>query len=273
MIKILSAYDFDHSGACLIKRNLLHNRLIHVEDTTTPHYTSKFWSMEPKKTKRADLTEKSFLFFNIGLVVSLGLAIMAFNYRVYDSDKAKTLTGQQGQIEEMIEPPVTEQLPPPPQFQIEQPQIVEVPNDKKIEQDIKINMDIETHLDKVVIEAPIIQPVIEEEKEDPHQIFIVVEETAVPIGGLPAFYEYVLAKMKYPAQARRMEIEGKVFVEFVVEKDGAITDVKAIKGIGAGCDEEAVRVVSESPRWKPAKQRGRAVRQRMVLPITFRMNK
>jgi protein TonB len=230
--------------------------------------------MEPKKTKQADLGEKSFLFFNIGLIISLSLAIMAFKFKVYDNAGAKDLNQGKTIVEEMIEPPVTEQLPPPPPPQVQQPQIVEVPDDRKIEEDIKINMDIETHLDQVVVEAPVISaPAVEEEKEDPHEIFIVVEETAAPIGGISAFYEYVLEKLKYPAQARRMEVEGKVFVEFVVEKDGSITDVRALKGIGAGCDEEAVRVVSESPKWKPAKQRGRSVRQRLVLPITFKMSK
>ncbi len=229
--------------------------------------------MEPKKTPKADLANKSFLFFNIGLVISLGLAIMAFNYKVYDDTSAKDLRTAHKIADEMIEPPVTEQLPPPPAPQLEQPQLIEVPNEKKIEEDIKINMDIETHMDKVVVEVHVAPPVVEEEKEDPHQIFIVVEETAVPVGGMTAFYDYVLEKLKYPAQARRMDIEGKVFVEFVIEKDGSITDVKAIKGIGAGCDEEAVRVVSESPKWKPAKQRGKSVRQRMVLPITFKMNR
>lgn len=233
----------------------------------------KSWSMEPKKSKKADLSGKSFLFFNVGLIVSLGLAITAFNYKVYDDTTAKDLQKGSAVIEELMEPPVTQQLPPPPAPQLEQPQIVEVPNETKIEEDIRINMDIETQIDQVVKEAPVIAPVIEEEKEDPHQIFVVVEETAVPVGGLPAFYEYVLKNLKYPAQARRMDVEGRVFVEFVIEKDGSITDVKAIKGIGAGCDEEAVRVVTNSPKWKAAKQRGKAVRQRMVLPITFKMTR
>ena len=68
-----------------------------------------------------------------------------------------------------------------------------------------------------------------------------------------------------------MEIEGKVFVQFVVEKDGSLSDVHVIKGIGAGCDEEAIRVVQNAPKWKPAKQRGRPVRQRLVLPLTFKL--
>ncbi|MGB3618259.1 MAG: energy transducer TonB, partial [Catalinimonas sp.] len=74
-----------------------------------------------------------------------------------------------------------------------------------------------------------------------------------------------------PEQARRMGVEGRVFVQFVVERDGTLTDVQAVKGIGAGCDEEAIRAVKESPKWKPGKQRGRPVRVRMVMPIVFKM--
>jgi protein TonB len=68
-----------------------------------------------------------------------------------------------------------------------------------------------------------------------------------------------------------MGIEGKVYVQFVVDKDGTLTDIKALKGIGAGCDEEAVRVIGGSPKWKPGKQRGRPVKVRMVLPIIFKL--
>lgn len=225
--------------------------------------------MEPKKSEKADLTRKSFLFFNIGLIVSLLLAIMAFSYRVYDDTSVKDLGDKDAILDEIMDVPPTEQLPPPPP-KIQQPQIVEVPDEKKIEEEIEINMDTEVTEDTKV-EQITIQPTVEVEKEDPNQIFLVVEETAAPIGGMPAFYEYVQKKMKYPAQARRMGIEGKVFVEFVIEKDGTITDVKAIKGIGAGCDEEAVRVVQSAPKWKPGKQRGKPVRQRMVLPISFKL--
>jgi protein TonB len=112
---------------------------------------------------------------------------------------------------------------------------------------------------------------VEQPKENPDEIFLVVEEGAMPKGGMEAFYKFVRDKLKYPAQARRMGIEGKVFVEFVVNRDGSIVDVKSIKGIGAGCDEEAVRVVQSMPAWNPGKQRGKPVRQRMVLPITFKL--
>lgn len=224
--------------------------------------------MEPKKTEKADLTKKSFLFLTVGLVISLLLAIMAFSYRVYDDTSVTDLSNKDAMEEEILEVPPTEQLPPPPP-KIQQPQIIEVPDEKKIEEEIEINMDTEV-TEETKVEEIKIAPV-EEEKEDPNQIFLVVEETAAPIGGMPAFYEFVGKKLKYPAQARRMGVEGKVFVEFVIERDGSITDVKAIKGIGAGCDEEAVRVLQSAPKWKPGKQRGKPVRQRMVLPIAFKL--
>jgi protein TonB len=223
--------------------------------------------MEPKKTEKADLENKSFMFFSLGLIVALLLSITAFTYRVYDDTSAKDLSNNAANNEEILEVPPTQQLPPPPP-KIQQPQIIEVPDEKKIEEEIEINMDTEVTEQTKVEEIKIAEV---EEKEDPDQIFLVVEETAAPTGGMPAFYEYVGKKLKYPAQARRMGIEGKVFVEFVIERDGTITDVKAIKGIGAGCDEEAVRVLQSAPKWKPGKQRGKPVRQRMVLPIAFKL--
>ena len=223
--------------------------------------------MEPKKTEKADLEKKSFMFFSLGLIIALLLSITAFTYRVYDDTSAKDLSNNTANNDEILEVPPTQQLPPPPP-KIQQPQIIEVPDEKKIEEEIEINMDTEVTEQTKVEEIKIAEV---EEKEDPDQIFLVVEETAAPTGGMPAFYEYVGKKLKYPAQARRMGIEGKVFVEFVIERDGTITDVKAIKGIGAGCDEEAVRVLQSAPKWKPGKQRGKPVRQRMVLPIAFKL--
>ena len=90
-------------------------------------------------------------------------------------------------------------------------------------------------------------------------------------GGITEFYKFVGNNLKYPAQARRMGIEGKVFVHFIIDKDGSLSDIKVVRGIGAGCDEEVVRIVQKSPKWNPGKQRGRPVRVRMMLPITFKL--
>jgi protein TonB len=224
--------------------------------------------MEAKKTEKADLTNKSWLFFNIGLLVSLLIAVSAFEYRQYDDTGVKDLNKGNNQMEEIIEVPPTDQPPPPPP-KIQQPQIVEVPDEEEIEEEIKVEFDVEVTEDTKVSEI-VIAPV-EEPKEEVDEIFTVVEETAAPKGGMQAFYDFVGKKLKYPAQARRMGTEGKVFVQFVINKDGTISDVVAIKGIGAGCDEEAVRIIQTSPPWTPGKQRGKPVKQRMVLPITFKL--
>jgi periplasmic protein TonB len=223
--------------------------------------------MEAKKTEKADLTKKTSLFFSIGLLVTMALVFMAFEWRDYE-DSLVDLQGKNTNIfEEMLEVPPTEQ-PPPPAPIIQQPQIVEVPDEEEIKEDLNLKFDVEV-TEETKVEEVIVAPV--EEKEDVDQIFSVVEEGAEPKGGMPAFYKYVGEKIKYPAQARRMGVEGRVFVEFVVNRDGSIVDVKSIKGIGAGCDEEAVRIVQSAPAWKPGKQRGKAVRQKMVIPIIFKL--
>lgn len=103
-------------------------------------------------------------------------------------------------------------------------------------------------------------------------VFTVVEEQPEFEGGMDAFYRYVMNEMTYPIQARQKGVEGRVDVQFVVEKDGSLSDVKAIKGIGAGCDSEAVRVVQNAPSFKPGTQRGYPVRVRMLMPIIFKLN-
>lgn len=224
--------------------------------------------MEAKKTEKADLTKKTSLFFSIGLTVTMAIIVMAFEYKTYDETDVKTLGAKVENMEEILEVPPTEQPPPPPP-KIQQPQIIEVPDEEEIKEEIKVEFDAEITEETKVEAIQIVE--VEQPKEDVDEVFLVVEETATPQGGMQAFYEYVGKKLKYPAQARRMNIEGKVFVEFVVNRDGSIVDVKSIKGIGAGCDEEAVRVIQSAPAWKPGKQRGKPVRQRMVLPITFKL--
>ncbi|MEM8964810.1 MAG: M56 family metallopeptidase [Bacteroidota bacterium] len=107
---------------------------------------------------------------------------------------------------------------------------------------------------------------------DTDGVFAVVENMPTPEGGMREFYQYVGQNMKYPVQARRMGIEGKVFVQFVVNEYGELTDFQALKGIGAGCDDEAIRVLEEAPAWNPGTTDGKPVPVRMVLPITFHLD-
>ena len=134
-----------------------------------------------------------------------------------------------------------------------------------------MNLDIEMTEDTRIEEVVVSNEVEEMPEEKADEVFTIVEEQPSPIGGIKAFYDYVGKNLKYPSKAARMGVEGRVFVEFIVEKDGRLTDIKVAKGIGGGCDEEAVRVISSAPKWKPGKQRGNPVRVRMVMPIMFQL--
>lgn len=225
--------------------------------------------MELKKNPKVDLRKKAALFLNIGFVISLLIVIMAFQHKFPTDNKPESLGKVDENFEKTIEIPPTEQEPPPPP-KTEQPKIIEVANDKKIDNDIKINLDVEANEETKVAPVKVHQEPIKEEKAE--QIFTIVEDQPTPKGGMAAFYNYVAKHMEYPAQARRMNVEGKVYVQFVVDKDGSLTDVKVLKGIGAGCDKEAISIIKHAPKWNPGKQRGRPVKVRMVIPIVFQLS-
>ncbi|MBN8576384.1 MAG: energy transducer TonB [Cytophagales bacterium] len=224
-------------------------------------------ALELKKSPRASLSDKRGLFFSVGLAVSLLLALSAFEWKQFEKPILEISSVTTNSFEEIVEVPATE-IPPPPEVIVQQPRLVAVPDEQEIKQELKFTFDMEvTEETRVQQVEAIEQPKVEDEKAD--EIFTVVEVSAEPKGGRAAFYKYVGENIQYPAQARRMGIQGRVFVEFVVNKDGALTDVVVVKGIGAGCDEEALRIVKNAPAWNPGRQRGRAVKQRMVIPITF----
>ena len=109
-------------------------------------------------------------------------------------------------------------------------------------------------------------------KPNANGVYQIVEEMPQYPGGEKAMMEYVAKNVVYPQEARDKEISGRVFVSFVVEKDGSIGEVKVMRGIGGGCDEEAVRVVKAMPKWKPGKQEGKPVRVSYMMPINFKLN-
>ncbi|MFT7031451.1 MAG: TonB family protein [Marinoscillum sp.] len=113
---------------------------------------------------------------------------------------------------------------------------------------------------------------LSEKSKQEGEVFTIVEEQPEFEGGIDAFYQYLGNEIKYPEQAREMGVEGRVYVQFVVETDGSLSEVKSVKGIGAGCDTEAVRVVQNAPAFKPGSQRGKPVRVRMVMPIAFTLD-
>lgn len=103
------------------------------------------------------------------------------------------------------------------------------------------------------------------------EIFTVVEESATPKGGMPALYELLASNLKYPDSARHAGVQGKIFVEFVVNENGSLSDFRILKGISKQCNDEAIRALSLSPAWNPGKQNGVTVKQRIVLPIIFNL--
>ena len=223
-----------------------------------------------KKHKDQKASSIKLLVSSISLCLSLLFVIGMFEWKARENGSDVDLEINTESFEDLLDIPQTEQIQKPP-VQAVAPKIIEVNNEEIIE-DIEINLDIEmtedTRIEEVVYEESE-ESAMPEEVVD--EIFTIVEEQPSPRGGLKAFYDYVSSNIQYPAKARRMGLEGRVFVEFVVEKDGSLTDIKVAKGIGGGLDEEAVRVISGAPKWNPGKQRGREVRVRMVMPIMFRL--
>lgn len=222
--------------------------------------------MEPKKNPKIDLARQSGMFLNIGMAASILLVIVAFEWKSYDDNALMDLGNVDDDFEDILEIPPTEQPPPPPP-KVQIPEIIEVPDEEEIEEEIEVELDVEV-TEETVVEEIVFEEAPEEENVD--EIFTIVEESASFPGGITAFYQYLKKELKYPRQAQRMGIEGRVFVQFVVERDGSLTDIHVVKGIGAGCDEEAVRVLKNSPNWKPGKQRGKPVRQKMIQNILFK---
>ncbi len=222
--------------------------------------------MEAKKTPKADLENKKTLFFEIGLILALVVVLAAFEYKSYDKITIDLTQRVADDVTEEIIP-ITEQKikppPPPPPKQVTQIKIVE--DDVEVEDDLDIDVEAD---DETVVEE-YIPPVEDEEEVSEAEIFTVVESMPSFPGGMGALMKYLAENIKYPPLAKESGIQGRVFINFVVEPDGSISNVKVLRGIGGGCDEEAVRVVERMPKWSPGKQRGKPVRVSYNLPVKF----
>jgi len=225
--------------------------------------------MEQKKSEKADLENKKAIFFQIGLVVTLGLTLLAFEWKSYDKVANDKNSRQAAEVLEEVVMQTQQNTPPPPPPPQQQTTVLEiVENDAKIENEVSINAESD---EKTVVEE-YKAPAVEEKEVEETEIFTVVEENPGFPGGDEARIQFLQSNMKYPSMARESGIQGKVYVTFVVEKNGNVTDVKILRGIGGGCDEEAIRVVKAMPKWTPGKQRGKSVRVQFNLPIQFTLN-
>lgn len=223
--------------------------------------------MQAKKTEKANLETKKVVWIQFGLIIALVIVFVALEWKSYE--KRELDLGQREVIditEEII--PLTEQKvkppPPPPPKQVTVINIVE--DDVEIEDD-EIEIDADVDMDTEVEEYIPVE--MDEDIIEEAEIFSVVESMPSFPGGEAQLYRYLGKSIHYPTMAQESGVQGRVYVTFVVEVDGSITDIKILRGIGGGCDEEAMRVVRAMPRWNPGKQRGQSVRVQFNLPVRF----
>jgi protein TonB len=225
--------------------------------------------MEEKKSPKANLENKKLMFMQIGMIISLLIAWLAFEHKSYDKRQIdESLLNREVVLdEEMVEITKQEEQKPQPVEQPQQTTQLEIVEDDVETEDLNINAEVEQN---EIIEEYVAPEVVEEEVVE-QEIFQIVEEMPAFPGGEGKLMEYVAKNIKYPQIARETGIQGRVFVGFVVEPDGSISNVKLLRGIGGGCDEEAMRVIKSLPKWKPGKQRGKAVRVSYQIPVFFKL--
>lgn len=225
--------------------------------------------METKKTKRANVERQTGFFGNfflIGLVVSVGVVIVAFQWRSYDKTQQQLTSDikvpEEEQIAEVTKQKKKKPKPPaPPEIEVVEDD-VDVEDDQPEVQSADMVEDMSVDLPSGGGE--------ETQKED--EIFVAVEDQPEFPGGKNELFRYLRNEIEYPRSAKEAGIEGTVIVNFVVNKDGSITDVQIGRGVTDKLDQEATRVVKNMPDWKPGKQRGKPVRVRYRVPIRFSLN-
>ncbi len=212
-----------------------------------------------RKQPRADLRKYYMLFLELGIIAVLLIFIVAMKVDFRSVKKNLNLTQEQEvfEMEEVVQTKQVEKPPPPPR----PPVPVEVPNDQIIEDQI-LNINADLNLDEE-LELPPPPPDAEEEKEN---FFVAVEQMPELIGGLAELQRSI----KYPQMARKAGIDGRVIVQFIVTENGDVENPRVIRGIGGGCDEEALRAVKKA-KFNPGKQRGKAVRVQYSLPVIFQL--
>ena len=216
--------------------------------------------MEVKKSPKADLEGKKTIFLEIGFVIALGILLSAFNWKTNTKVEEGFVITQEEQVEEEI-------IPPAPKLT----DLIEIVEDE-------LSIDEELEIDDV--EADVENKSNynfdydgdswgEEESDGEADIFQVVEDMPQFPGG--SVQKWIAKNVKYPMIAQENNIQGKVFVQFVIEKDGSVSDVKVARSVDPSLDKEAIRVVKAMPKWKPGKQRGKPVRVSYTVPINFQL--
>ena len=231
--------------------------------------------MELKKSPKADMGNNKLLFVELGLIFALGASLVAFNYQTDIEPKEKQANNDDGGVNE-IELPSTSfnEPPPPPEPTLEvsfSDQIDIVDDDIQVDDAFIMTEDDEDwgveQMDYYDVEE--VEEEVVEEEAIPFQL--VEEKPSFQGGDANTFSKWVNQRLVYPEIAKENGVQGRVTLQFTVEKDGSITKVKVLRGVDPSLDKEAVRVVSSSPKWKPGKQRDRAVPVTYTFPVIFQL--
>ena len=226
--------------------------------------------MEIKKSEKANLENKKLLFVEIGLVVSLLITLLALEWTSSETEVSVLEDTTQVITEEEIIP-ITQETPPPPpsapKIPILSDQIDIVDDEIKVDDDMFMNLEDDSNLGVEIIDYVEVEEEVVEEEAIPFQL--VEEKPSFQGGDANQFSKWVNSRLVYPEIAKENGVQGRVTLQFTVEKDGTVTKVKVLRGVDPSLDKEAVRVVSMSPKWKPGKQRDRAVAVTYTFPVQF----
>ena len=229
--------------------------------------------MEIKKTEKASLENKKLLFVEIGLVVSLAITLFAFEWTSTETETALLEDTTEILIEEEIISTQMETPPPPPEapkIPVLSDQIDIVDDEIEIEDDMFMNLEDDASLGVEIMDyVEVVDEEVVEEEAIPFQL--VEEKPSFQGGDANQFSKWVNSRLVYPEIAKENGVQGRVTLQFTVEKDGTVTKVKVLRGVDPSLDKEAVRVVSMSPKWKPGKQRDRAVPVTYTFPVIFQL--
>lgn len=223
-----------------------------------------------KKTAKANLERHTVTFLLMGVVLGFAVLFFAFEWSTETEKLDESIIVQDILAEEEIE--ITrrdeEPPPPPPPPEPDTPDIIDV-----VEEEVEDQFDIQTEDDqsKQQVQIYVPPPPKPKEEEVVDEIFVVVEDQPEYPGGNAAMMKFLSDNIRYPVIAQENGIQGRVICNFVVERDGSITDVNVVRGVDPSLDKEAVRVIEQMPNWKPGRQRGQAVRVRFTLPVVFRL--
>ena len=228
--------------------------------------------MEIKKTPKADLENKKSTWLLVGYVIALAFMFIAFEWTKRDIkiDTSQAITDLVFE-EEII--PITEQpeqaAPPPPPAA---PPIAETLTIVEDDADVEETTIATSEETNQAVEIKYVPVAVEEEEPEEQTIFEVVEQMPeFPNGGMAGLMQYLSKNIKYPTIAQENGTQGRVTVQFVVNRDGSIVDAKVLRGVDPYLDKEAIRVISSMPKWKPGMQRGKAVRVKYTVPVMFRL--